>query len=160
MSRIARVLAMTVVAAAVVAAGLALPASDARAELRTAQHPGAGCIAYPPYRNDVAIPYQFLLFGIDQQAFCHIRIDDEMPADDIHVVFVYGSNVEVRLCLHREGDWVRCGSMRSIGSARSMTWVGPPYDLPSTPSGAFLSVRFVGGLSLVDEYDVLWSIPE
>lgn len=146
---------MLLIAAAIFAAS-----GEARAELRSAQHPGAICNAYPPYRNDVAIPYQYLLFGVEQGAYCHIRIDDLTQARHLYLVFVYGANLRVRLCLHRQGLWVRCGAEREIGSSRSFTWVSPPSDTPSLPSGAFLSVRFTGGIALVDEYEALWSIPE
>lgn len=145
--------------AAVAAAAFVAP-SSAAAELRLAVHEGSTCYGYPPYRDDLAIPHQYRLYGIDQGAYCPIRADDQMQAQHLYLVFVYGMNISVRLCVHRYGQWVQCGAAKSIGPSLSSTWVLHPSTTPGVPTGAFLSVSFIGGVSTVDEYDALWSIPE
>lgn len=137
---------------------LAIPVSSF-AQLRTAPHAGSACFGYPAYRDDVAIPYRQHLVGLNQGAYCPIRIDDQMQARHLYLVFVYGINITSRVCVHRYGYWVRCGSSRSIGSSRTSTWVTPPSDTPGAPTGAFLDVDFTGAISWIDQYDPLWSIP-
>lgn len=132
-------------------------ATTAYAQLRTAQHAGAACFGYPPYRTDVVTPFQYKIFGLSQTAYCPIRIDDERSAEDLYLVFVYGTNLSGRLCLHAQGYWTRCGPSKSVGTSGTLMWLSPPSDTPGVPSGAFLQVNFPGGVSLINEYSALWS---
>lgn len=136
---------------------LLLP-SPTPAETRSDVYNGATCIPYPPFDSSNAVPYSHWLYGFRQSAFCHFVIPDDWRVDDISYVLFHGlvnpgdGPMRVRLCVYGAIGLARsCGTERTLPDSGnfSTNWVALPGDMPSSPIGAYLSVRFPNRISVV-----------
>lgn len=140
---------MRTVITALAALLLYLNATPTSAETRSDIYNGGTCTPYPAFNSSNAATYTHFLYGFRQSAFCHIVIPDDWQVEDISYVLYHALTnagagpLRVRLCVYSAyGLSHTCGTESTISDGYGTNWVALPGNMPSSPMGAFLSVRF------------------
>lgn len=127
-------------------------ASPSTAESRHDIYNGATCIPSPPFDASTPAPSTFSLVGFRGSARCHFTIPDGWRAEDVFAVVFNGranpgaGPMRMRRCLYGAVRVIStsCSAEGTIAATGDLSsrFVKPPPNMPDSPVGGYLLVRF------------------